>query len=193
MQAKLPDINAAIVRYRNNMLHAFDNKEVNTVIFSWSGINSLLPDDYQVEINSEKYNKLVSENKVIACSKCEEKTPYNEVTFQTLLLPTVSSMVSQKTHETVWQCPKCNHENLFKFKQIKIVKYKEPYFLGVIPDPPERHFGITDRSSFNAKFNKWFKVALDEIECKIGKYRADYIAQMESDDVKLGEDEDHST
>lgn len=193
MQAKLPDINAAIVRYRNNMLHAFDNKEVNTVILSWSGINSLLPEDYQVEINTEKYNKLIAENKIIICTKCKERIEYGTVRFQNVMLPAISSFVTQRSHERIWNCPRCRHENIFHRIQVKVVKLREPYFLGVVPDPPQRHFGITDRSAFNPQFNKWFKIALDEIECKIGKYRADYIAQMEADDVKLGEEEDHST
>ena len=175
------------------MLHAFDNWEINTVIFSWSGINSLLPEEYQVEINTDKYNKLIQENKIIICNKCSERTPYNDVLIQKVMLNTTASFITRKNYECVWTCPKCKYENIFSHKQIKIVKYKEPYFLGVVPDVPERRFGIGDRSSFKTKFNKWFKVALDEIECKIGKYRADYIAQMEADDVKLGVEEEHET
>ncbi len=193
IQAKLPDINAAIVRYRNNMLHAFDNGEINTVILSWSGINSLLPEDYQVEINTEKFNKLIAENKIIICDKCNERAPYSDIMIKKVMLSATNSFVTQKNYECIWECPKCNYENIFSYKQIKVVKYKEPYFLGVVPDVPERHFGIGDRSSFKTKFNKWFKIALDEIECKIGKYRADYIAQMEADDVKMGADEEHET
>lgn len=152
-----------------------------------------MPEDYQVEINTDKYNKLVAENKIIVCPKCEERTPYDAIKIQKVLLSTTSSFITNKNYEYVWVCPKCKNENIFKRQQIKIVKYKEPYFLGVVPDLPERHFGISDRSTFKTKFNKWFKTALDEIECKIGKYRADYIAQMEADDVKLGGDEEHET
>jgi len=192
MQAKLPDINAAIVRYRNNLLHAFDNNEANTVIVSWSAINALLPDDYKVEVNTEKFLKLVAENKIIICSKCEEKIPYQDVKFNDLLLSSVESLITQKKHKHVWNCPKCSFENIFNFKKIKIVKFQQPYYLEVVPEPPTRHLGIVDRSSFDTQFRRWFTLALDEIESKIGKYRADYIAQMEADDMKFVEDEDHS-
>lgn len=192
MQAKLPDINAAIVRYRNNFLHAFDNGEPDTVIVSLSAINSLLPEEYKVEINTAKYNQLVAENKIIVCPSCETKSEYQTIKFLDVLLAPISSMITNKKYEKIWICPSCKNEVIFSAKQIRIVKFQQPYYLGVIPDPPVRQNGISDRSTFNVLFRKWFALALDELESKIGKYRADYIAQLEADDIKLV-DEDHTT
>lgn len=162
------------------------------MIVSLSAINSLLPEEYKVEINTQKYLQLVAENKVIKCDKCNEQSPYQEIKFVNVLLNSVRNLITTKKYEMIWYCPKCEKENIFNSRQVKIVKFQQPYYLGVIPDPPQRHQGLADRTTFNAAFRKWFALALDELESKIGKYRADYIAQLEADDVKLV-DEDHET
>ena len=174
------------------MLHAFDDGNYNTVIISWSAINSLLPDGYKVEINNVKYNQIIKENKIIICSKCNEKIPYQDIKLQQVMLNSITYMVTQKKYEVIWTCTKCKYENIFDEKQIRIVKFKEPYYLEVVHEPPKRNYGISDRTVFDIQFRKWFTFALDEIESKIGKYRADYIAQLESDGVQII-DEDHET
>jgi len=193
MQAKLPDINAAIVTHRNNMLHAFDDGNYSKVLLSWSAINSLLPEDYKVEINSRKFFRLVSENKIIICESCKKDTSYQEIHIENILLSTIQNMLTGKQYEKVWYCPKCNKENIFDQKQIKLVKFQEPYYTEVIPEPPLKQFGLSDRSSYDTKFKQWFIRALDEIESKIGKYRADYLAQEASGENVPILDEEHES
>ena len=181
MQAKLPDINAAIVTHRANMLHAYDFGDYSKVLLSWSAINSLLPEDYKVEINSAKFYKMIAENKIILCTKCKEQIPYQDITIQNILLTAIQTMITNRKYERIWICPKCNYDNIFDQNQIKLVRFEEPFYTEVIPEPPKRQFGISDRATYNNKFKIWFARALDEIESKIGKYRADYLAQEATD------------
>lgn len=199
MQAKLPDINAAIVTHRNQMLHAFNEGRYNTVITSWSAINSLLPDGYKVKIDDGAFNKLVEENKIINCDNkvCETnndlkpKTKFEDVKMLKVLLTPTRKMILQKDYETIWVCPICKTENLFSPRQVRIQKYEEPYYFEVIPSPPKRRFGISDRTMYDSQFRNWYLNALNEIESKIGKYRADYIAQLELGDASQVLDVDH--
>ena len=199
MQAKLPDINAAIVTHRNKMLHAFDEGRYNTVITSWSAINSLLPEGYKVHIDDRIYNQLIQENKIIVCPNkgCptnDDKTPktkFDDIRFLKVLLNPTRKMILQKDHEVIWVCPTCKKENLFNQKQVRVQKYEEPYYLEYVPSPPMRHFGISDRPVYDQQFRNWYLNALNEIESKIGKYRADYIAQLEASDQSSVLDVDH--
>lgn len=180
MQAKLPDINGALVTHRNNMLHAFDIHDYTKTLISWSAMNALLPKEFKVEIDSDKFNNLMAEQKAIKCDKCKEENEFQKITIQNILLSPLDNMLTNKTHEKMWRCLKCDYENIFNQKQINLIKFEEPFYTGIIPDPPERHFGLVDRSTYIHRFQIWFQRALDEIEFKIGKYRAEYMAQMET-------------
>ena len=164
------------------MLHAFDDRNYTKVLLDWSAINSLMPEEYKVEINTKKFYELIAENKVITCNKCQA----NDIKFQDIkiiqvLLTPIQTMITQKKYESIWYCPKCGFDNIFDQRQIKLVKFEEPYYTEVIPDPPKRKFGISDRATYDNQFKVWFARALDEIESKIGKYRADYLAQEAHD------------
>lgn len=188
MQAKLPDINAAIVRYRNDWLHAYSNKEYDIVIVAIDAVNALLPEDYKVEINSKKRNELVQENKIIVCS-CGEVAQWNQVEFQTVRLPAGEQFLLGRLNDKVWTCQKCNKENIFDSTKRKTIKYQEPFYTGIIPEAPTRRFGISNRLTYEREFKDWYRIAIKEIESKIGKYRADYIAQMEGDDIDIPDEE----
>lgn len=199
MQAKLPDVNAAIVTHRNQMLHAFNEGRYNTVITSWSAINSLLPEGYKVKIDDHLFQKLIQENKIIICpnkdctSNAEggKRIKFDDADFHQVLLNPVRNLILQKKYESIWICPSCKTENIFSPKQIRIQKYEEPYYLEVIPSPPKRHFGISDRPMYDTQFRNWYITALNELESKIGKYRADYIAQLEANDTSNVLDVEH--
>lgn len=189
MQAKLPDINAAIVRYRNNWLHAFDAGDHNAVIISISACIALMPDDYKVEINTEKYYRQIKENKIIICEYCKEEHPHDDIKTIPVRVSPLKLMIYRKPCETIWYCPNCKKPNIYNSRKVRITKFQQPFYLGIIPEPPQRRFGISDRSSFDTKFKNWFEITVCEVESKIGKYRADYIAQMEGDDVQVPDEE----
>lgn len=49
----------------------------------------------------------------------------------------------------------------------------EPYFLKVVPKPPERKDGLMDRATYHNKISVWFWTFIDEIEERLGQFRDD--------------------
>lgn len=154
---------------------------------SISAVLALLPDGYKVKINTEKYNEMVAENKVITC-KCGEVTQYDQIKIEKLLLATTTAFISQKEYEKYWKCPKCQNYNQFDRNSVKIRKYQMPFYTGFMPEAPTKKPGISDRRKYVKEFKNWYAIAIDELESKIGKYRADYIAQLEGDEIDIPEE-----
>ena len=76
----------------------------------------------------------------------------------------------------VWKCPSCKHVRSLKGSQTKLIKFYQPTYFNVLPEPPSRK-GLYDRIGFEAKFEKWYDIACKEIEHQIGLYRTEYAAQ----------------
>lgn len=202
MQAKLPDINAAIVRHRSSALSAYEKGNKTLAAISLSSINALFPDEYKVEVNTDKYNQLTTDQKLITCGFCKEVTketivdpetntsheerseipsriPFKEIELYDMLQDNLESFISNQKFVKVWECPKCNNLNKFDKKSLVTIKFAQPAYFKVIPSPPSKK-GIRNRKNYEYEFDKWFDIALSEIESQIGKYRADYMAQQES-------------
>lgn len=194
MQSKLPDVNAAIVRHRNAALIAYDQKDFSKAAIAFNSIISLLPEDYRVEINSEKYYNLVKSKHIIECRYCEttydeegndgKKTQVKRSTYfersqistYSLLLSSIDRLITKQSHMDVWDCPSCGETQPLLGSKIQTIKYEKPYYLKVIPEPPVRH-GLHDRINFEQKFKVWYDIVFGELEYQIGLYRAEYAAQ----------------
>lgn len=188
MQAKLPDINAAIVRHRSQALEGFKNNEPEIAIVSLFAINALLPatpKNYKVNISTEKYNEEIAEIREIKCSKCGKNSFLNEVDEFEMELTDEEKLVTDRESQLYWVCTDmtCKYENEMSLDSIYITKKGEPYYFGVMPSPPSRQSGIKGRTTYLNEFQKWFSIAFDEIESQIGKYRADYAAQEDKEEV----------
>ena len=48
---------------------------------------------------------------------------------------------------------------------------KQPYYLGVVPMPPQRKDGLLDRVRYDREFERWAWVMLAELEHKMATYR----------------------
>jgi len=140
-------------------------------------MNALLPEDYKVEINTEKYNQLVAEKKTIGCNFCTATPLLKDISLYRLLLPVISQFISEAEYTDVWYCPSCTEQNTFSHEQIKITKFAEPSYFKVVPSPPTKK-GTSNRKAFEHEFKKWFDIVMSEIESQIGAYRADYQAQQ---------------
>ena len=65
----------------------------------------------------------------------------------------------------VWICTKCySIPNELTKTIIKIIKLQNPSFIGVVPDPPDKKRGITDRLQFDVDSEYWGLNLLAEIE-----------------------------
>ena len=208
MQAKLPDVNAAIVRYRSKALEAVENKEYDMAVSCINFINADLPEDYKVQVSTALYNSIVEDRKIIACQHCTSKETIlkdGKLTLTGKSIPTECSLTEiiqydlevdwlenilsgQKT-KRVWNCTKCGKLNDMDVTKIKIKKYQAPFYLKIMPEAPRRKRGIQGRSSYDNDFKKWFDTAMSEIESQISKYRAEYAAQEAREEIKIiGED-----
>lgn len=204
MQAKLPDINAAIVRYRSQALESVKTGDYDMAVSSINFINADLPEDYKVQVSTSLYNSIVEDRKIIACDYCTSKefvlkdgklTPtgkyiptecsLSEITQFDLELDWLEQILSGQKTKRVWNCTKCNKLNDMDVSKIKIKKYQAPFYLKIMPEAPRRKRGIQGRSSYDNDFKKWFDTAMSEIESQISKYRAEYAAQEAREEVKI--------
>lgn len=189
-QAKLPDINAAWVRYRNYGLQCIDQRNYSGACAAINEINALFPDEYRVEINTEKHNELMREAIVVVCSNCGTETNYSNIKIFDLLLPLLSSIIAGREYERVWSCPNCKHTN--KLQDTKMIKdqHANPFYHKVIPKPPERRSGLEGRRYYHNNMVKWFFESLEEMDHQLGRYRDEYKPVEETGDVIEGGNED---
>lgn len=184
MQAKLPDVNAAIVRHRSLALEGFKSNDPELSIISIESINALLPalegtKSYKVEVDTEKYNLLKAETKEIHCRECNTENLLKSIEQYDLQLDWFEQILSTVQIQRMWICGNCKKPNIFNLDDITVTKNGEPYFYKVMPTPPKRQAGIKGRMTFDNDFQKWFSIAMPEIESQIGIYRAEYMSQQE--------------
>lgn len=201
MQAKLPDINGALVRHRNAIMNAYDSGDFTKAGISFEATIALLPEEYKVEINTEKYNQLVKDRYKIVCTGCmmnvqykvddetrikqeQSEFPRSEIKPFEVLVPDIERLITGKKTVLVWQCPSCGIVKPLKGSPTKLIKFHQPSYFKVIPDIPSRK-GFFDRTGFDTKFKEWYDIAFSEIESQIGLYRAEYAQQQEMNDEDL--------
>ncbi len=191
-QAKLPDINAAWVRYRNYGLQCIDYNNYPGAVAAINEINAMLPQSYRVKIDSREYKELEKDNLTVICTACKaETTPDKLVVFNMRLPIMVNHHGGPKTEE-VWTCRDCKSvNNLIKTRMIRKVKQK-PFYHQVIPDPPDRKDGVLDRTHYHNEMVKWFFDALEELDHQLGKYREEYkpIDELETGGYFVGMEEE---
>ena len=191
MQAKLPDINAALVTHRKAAMLAYDRNDFNKAGISFEAIISLLPEDYKPEINTDKYEQMIKSQKKITCRECKKETEFDNIRSFQMLLSTIDSLISRSKTMNVWQCPnnECKSVQPIEGSEIKTIEYTRPFYTKVIPEPPRRE-GLHDRIGFDGIFKKWYDIAFREIENQIGKYRTDYASQSDEAVPYQDEEED---
>lgn len=190
MQAKLPDINSAIVRHRTGALTAMAQLNYSLASTELSSINALLPEDYKVKEDTEEYFRIIKSQDVLVCSDCDKETEYNNIIFYQAAAPLQVQLLYTIEKLEVWNCPECNAINP-KDGSKRIIRQKQnPFYTGYMPFPPERsHFG--NKLQYKYKFEKWFDIAMTELEQKIGLYRTDYAAQNDNDSPRFDDEDDN--
>lgn len=194
MQAKLPDVNAAIVRHRSLAAEGFNTKNPELAIISISNINALLPaiegKTYKVEVSTQKYWEARKETRTIQCRHCKAENPILDVEHYEIDLQGIEKILSKEKSRKMWNCGFCKKANYFSTDDITVTKKGEPYFFKVIPEPPVKQAGIKGRTTFERDFITWFSIAMPEIESQIGLYRMEYAAQEEGDMIEINSEDD---
>ena len=181
MQAKLPDINAALVRARMDALISFSQGNYNQCVASLEAMVALLPEEYQITMTDEDYAEAVKEHEVWKCRHCKEKIPSRDVRRDTLPMPSSLRVLApgRRVYQ-VWQCPQCGKTSAVAGTDREKSELRGLYFLKAVPEPPRRT-PMTNNREFRNEFTTWFRVARREIENMLGHYRADYVSQYEDE------------
>lgn len=184
------------MKHRQKAIEGFEKGDAELAIISIESINALLPaleggKTYKVEVDTEKYRELKSETREIKCKKCKTENPINSVKQYDLELDWLEQILAKNKTQKVWVCNKCHKSNIFNTDDITVTKNGEPYFYKVMPAPPQRQAGIRGRMTFNQEFQKWFSIAISEIESQIGIYRSEYLSQQDQEQEMIIEAEEH--
>ena len=180
MQAELPDKNTAFIVYRREAISSWKSGRYDACMGALYSLMGLLPTTYRPTLSTEEFDAVTNQDTLAFCTGCNTQSNYSTAKTFEIMLPLLANMISGQKTEKVWECISCkklNSINTTKFIQ-KILK--EPYFIKVIPQPPNRKSGILGRTQFTIKFSNWFWLALSSIEAQMGRYREEY--QPKTDD-----------
>lgn len=133
-----------------------------------------MPKEYQVKVSDDLYaQKLEAEKLLVHCKHCNEDIDYRVIKKIQVLCTPSEQMLLMQTRKNVWICPLCQKENLTGKSEFIKAKLPNPYYLGVVPDPPRRKDGIEDRFVFIKKIEHWCWNMLGELEFAAAKFRDD--------------------
>lgn len=185
MQSRLPDVNTAFITHRKGAKEAIKARNWDNAFGSLYSWNALLPrytekvDEieklkYRVVISDIEYNKITAIRSVAICNKCKKETDYKSIQILELIIPLVDSIIMNQQIEKIWICPKCNQENQLAITIISEASVKEPVYWGVVPKPPRRKEGLSDRGNYDRKCTQWCWNMINELEEKSTQFREDY-------------------
>ena len=172
-QARLPDINTAFNYYRGKAVTSWLGKNWSAAIGSLYAFNGCLPKDYRVKISSKEYNDKTRQDIQVYCGHCNKEFNHYDITPYTMLLPMLLQHLAGSEYIKVWRCSECNKTNKLETTRMVQKVLAKPYFLQVVPEPPNRSDGLIDRTNFDKKFGSWFWSFLDELETQAAKFRDD--------------------
>lgn len=184
MQAKLPDVNAILVTFRNAYLYNVRMRDFNRAVAMLYEMNAALPEDYRVEVNTEKYHGLTSAKKSATCNHCQTEHPVNTIKPHDILNDFVVRSLTGIDYKKVWTCPSCTKENLLHTTEFITDKKKQPSYFRVIDQPPVKN-GWSDMDTFPNKISEWLSRFSQELSNQCSKYRTDYVRQEEQNNFGM--------
>lgn len=172
-------------------MESIDSHKFLNAIGSLYAENGMLPKDYQIQISDQLYNEKIKHSELALCNFCtseydslidkdkKEERPtehdFNVLRVYESVLPSELSFILGKDTDKLWLCPKCHKTNRLAVTKFIKPELQKPFFLGIVPNPPQRNDGIDDVQSYYKKIRKWVWNFLDELEFKMGEYRRNYI------------------
>ena len=184
-QAKLPDINAALVTHRQVALMAYSQHDFRKCQIAIMAMIALMPKEYQVVIDNTEYQKETDKKKELVCTNCNEQTEYELVKINKIRNTQSIYILTGKKYEDYWLCPNCNHLIKSDDTELKNKVFEKPFYHKVLPDPPIKQ-NIFDRYNYTKKWREWLQLAMSEVEHQIALCRTEY----EPDDDNYEQDPD---
>jgi|APSaa5957512535_1039671.scaffolds.fasta_scaffold11705_5 hypothetical protein len=189
-QARLPDINAAFTKHRNEVISSLKSSNYDNVFGALYALNALLPEEpkqeihdppepgdgnpkYRVVISDIEFNKLTKPTVFCQCYHCDKEFDYNTVKVFDALLTKEQQITARQKFMKAWVCPDCKKICKLRPEDFSETAVKEPSFLGIVPKTPLRQHGLMDRSAYHRKVIQWAWTMLDELENKMALFRDD--------------------
>ena len=189
MDSKLPGLSIYWLKYHDIGIRAVSECNYVGAISSIYSMNALLPDEYRLSIDDDKFNQQTKTHLKFICSFCENEIEDKDVKIFDLLLPLILSLCVNKKYLKVWNCRNCNNNNYLEKTKFKKIENESPFYYKLIEQAPIRPDGISGRTEYHNKFTKWFYSSLEELDHQLGKYREEYKPQDEPGE-DYGGDED---
>jgi|APSaa5957512535_1039671.scaffolds.fasta_scaffold14620_5 hypothetical protein len=189
-QARLPDVNTAFITYRREAIvniKTFDHRGAWGSLFS---INALLPNQYRIIIDDEKFAEESKTNFLYTCNFCIEKTDRTALTIYLEDVGATEFLLTNEETVKVWDCIKCNETNILSETNIIKDELALPSYIHAVPSPPKRLNGLLGRGKYRKEFTAWAWNFLHELEERMGQFRDDNWSKDE--EYKEGSDVDTS-
>lgn len=139
-----------------------------------NNFNACLPSEYQVKVSTDLYNEhLKNEKLLVHCKQCNEDVDFRFVKKLLVHCDDLEQIITGSKTKQIWICSLCNKENLTISSEFTKAKLPNPYYIGIVPDPPDLRGGILDRQNYHKKIEKWCWTMIGELEFKAAKFRDD--------------------
>lgn len=180
MESRLPDINTEFIMYRREAINCHSAKKYDSMFGAAYALNACLPKDYRVRISNTEYQDLIKQDIIAICSFCNHEFKYKDIHIYNIMVSQFVLLLTDKRFEKRWKCSECKEVNqLSKTRLVQNIR-KKPYFLQVVPEPPERKDGLLDRWSYHKQVSQWFWQFMDEIAFQESKFREEYVPKDQS-------------
>lgn len=189
MQSVLPDLNTALIKFRASVSSHLRERDYTGCFGSLYAMNGILDEEFRVKISTEEYDALVKQDITITCKSCTETIDFLKIKIHNLLVPYHNKLLSGNQYQKIWICPKCKKDNPLSSTAMKQTKLQPGGFLHLVPEPPTREGGVTDRTDYHNKVSQWVWTFVKEIEERCGEERKAYLNRDERGDEVSDEEE----
>lgn len=176
MQAKLPDLNAAIVTHRQSFLISYSKKDYRKCIMSIRSVIALLPEEFSLTVGTSQYEAKKRATRKLICNACNHEQLRAKTNLTKSHHEAQYQIILSKKSRLMWKCDKCLVSNDILRTDSILEKDPDPSYYGIIPDPPIPG-GLFDRYDYPEKWKTWYDIAVCELEHKISAYRTEYTSQ----------------
>jgi len=189
------DVNTSAIKRRNEVSAGLDSHNYSKVLGALYSLNALLPErheedgrqKYRITISDSLYTKFTKHEIILTCKFCTEETNFETVRVYELMVPMFEGFLSGSQTDKIWVCPKCKKDVKLTDSNMTESVPKEPFFVRVVPKPPQRGNGMQGRRSYDEKFISWAWTFMQEWEASMAQFRDDN--WQKEDQVFLNTDE----
>ena len=201
----LPDLSGVFTTWRDAYRKAMVSEDWDNACLALHNMNGALDVDYRLPISTKMWEEKREDYIIWKCSNCtttETKTinkGEDDEYTKDVQVPTCSELkdiriydrrtsfldevLSGKTSETMWDCPKCKNPETVAQSKKEMMKYPRPHYRTCIYDEPTKPSGgIAIRHGvYPTQMETWCRHYSIELEHQLAVYRLEYIAKMGHD------------